>query len=368
MLINTNQNNIKRINYVDLIESLAILFVIIYHSPMYSTNILSGGELTAKFSYWFNTILSTCVPLFFFINGFLLFNKDFNLKKHILKIIKLILLTCLWGIITLCLYMLIRNEYFTIKEFIKALWTWKLGWINHLWFMGALICIYCLFPILKLCYDTNKKIFYYYVILCATLTFGNEFICEIGTLVASFLFDYKKEINTNLFNMFNPIRGIAGYSIVYFCCGGVIYNYIDNIKQHKNHINKLALVTIILNMSLLFTYGYYISYLTGKKWDVVWNGYDTIFTFCNVISIFILSLNYTGQIPLLSNFIRILSLNTLGIYFLHWIYIPLTLPFFKQFPSANNILSNFIYAIIITIICLITITFIKKIPLIKHLV
>lgn len=368
MLINATQNNIRRINYVDLIESLAIIFVIVYHSPIYSTNILSGGELTTKFSYWFNTILSTCVPLFFFINGFLLFNKDFNLKKHILKIIKLILLTCIWGIITLCLYMLIRNEYFTIKEFIKALWTWKQGWINHLWFMGTLICIYCLFPILKLCYDTNKKIFYYFVILCALLTFGNKLLCEISTLIASFMFDYRKEINVNLFNMFNPIRGIYGYSIVYFCCGGIIYNYIDKIKQHHNTINTLAFFTIIFNMSLLFAYGYYISCLTGKWWDVVWNGYDTIFTFSNVISIFILSLNYTGQIPLLSNFIRILSLNTLGIYFLHWIYIPLTLPFFKQFPSANNILSNFIYAIIITIICLITITFIKKIPLIKHLV
>ena len=117
MFNNVKHTNLKRLNYIDLIESLAILFVIVYHSPSYSTNILSGGGSTTKFSYWFNTILSTCVPLFFFINGFLLFGKDFNLKKHCFKILKLIILTGLWGIITLALFMVIRNEYFTVKEF-----------------------------------------------------------------------------------------------------------------------------------------------------------------------------------------------------------------------------------------------------------
>lgn len=324
--------------------------------------------MITKFSYWFNTILSTCVPLFFFVNGFLLFSKNLNLKKHVFKIVKLIILTGLWGIITLCLFMLIRNEYFTIKEFIKALWTWKHGWIHHLWFMGTLICIYCFYPLLKHCYDTNKKIFYYFVILCTTLTFGNKFICETGTIIANIFFDYKKEINTNLFNIFNPLRGIYGYSFVYFCCGGIVYNYISKIKQHQDKLNKLAIYSIIINMTLLFIYGTYISHLRGKMWDVVWNGYDTIFTFSNVIAIFILSLNYKGQNFALSNFIRIVSMNTLGIYFLHWIFIPLTITHLRQISFTHNIVCNFLYAVFIVIISLITIWVIKKIPLIKHLV
>lgn len=78
--------NSKRLTYIDLLESIAIFFVLLYHSRLYATDFLSDSSISNYISYFSTTILSTCVPLFFFANGYLLFSKPFVLKKHIFKI------------------------------------------------------------------------------------------------------------------------------------------------------------------------------------------------------------------------------------------------------------------------------------------
>lgn len=135
----------KRLTFIDLLEVIATLFVLLYHSSLYSCDFLSDASLGRYFLYYSRTILSTCVPLFFFANGYLLFGRDFDLRKHILKMAKLVFITAIWGIITLLLLQIIRHEYFSLKDLLISLWNWKQGWINHLWYMGALVCIYVFF-------------------------------------------------------------------------------------------------------------------------------------------------------------------------------------------------------------------------------
>lgn len=74
-----------RWNYIDLMEFIGIFFVLIYHSTTYSCSWIEDGTALSFLRYYLRTILSTCVPLFFFVNGYLLFNRSFNLKKHIIK-------------------------------------------------------------------------------------------------------------------------------------------------------------------------------------------------------------------------------------------------------------------------------------------
>ena len=75
-------------------------------------------------------------------------NRSFDLKKHIIKIVKIIVLTLIWAVITLILLMPINNEYSSVREYVVSLWNLKMRWINHLWYMGALVCIYIFFPLL----------------------------------------------------------------------------------------------------------------------------------------------------------------------------------------------------------------------------
>lgn len=156
--------NLNRWHFIDAIETLSIIFVVLYHSTTYQYNWIENKGFILYFRYYLRTILSTGVPLFFMANGYLLFNRPFELKKHILKMIKIIILTTIWGGIGLLTIMQIEKQYFTVKEFFSNLFAWSpIGWINHMWYMGALVCIYVFFPILKYVFDNQKRIFYYFI-------------------------------------------------------------------------------------------------------------------------------------------------------------------------------------------------------------
>lgn len=261
----------KRFSYIDIIETIAICFVLLCHSTLFSYDFLEKTTLTRYVRYYLRTILSTCTPLFFFANGYLLFSRDFDLQKHIFKMVKLVILTIIWAVITLCILQVIKGDYFSITGFIEALWNWKEGWINHLWYMGALICIYVFFPLLKNAYDTNIRMFFYFTIICTVFTIGNTSINQFGTVCANLFFGKSISIEgLNFFNIFNPFRGIRGYSFVYFCIGGVAYyfqNEIDKISTRNRNI--ISLLAIFLSCLGLFVTGCCYSKTYGSIWDVV---------------------------------------------------------------------------------------------------
>ncbi|MCH5320980.1 MAG: acyltransferase family protein [Eubacterium sp.] len=351
---------------IDLLECIAILLVLIYHSTLYSSDFLSEPTYLHYTRYLFRTLLSPCVSLFFFANGYLLFNKELNLKKHIYKILRLIILCGVWGIGKIVILMPIKNEFLSIKEIIKTLWQWKTGWTNSLWFLGTLVCIYILFPLLKVAYDHNKKVFTYFITACAILTFGNALLNEMATIFLTTILHRSTTLqDLNFFNIFNLFRGIKGYAFVYFCVGGCFYQIKDKILKIKpSKRNILALLIMAASCICLWGVGICYSIASGEQWDVVWNGYDTIFTFMNVICIFVLCLNLKTDKAL----IRTISCNTLGIYFMHEIFIHLTRDLIKQYQFLCNIPFNIIYAIVILLICLTITLVMRRIPFVRRLV
>lgn len=359
------ENITNRIAWIDLIETIAIFFVILYHGFLLPADILSANSSKIVYlSYFMKTILSTCVPLFFFANGYLLFSRELNLKKHIRMIIKYILLAVIWGIITLLFLLYIKHEIMSPSEFINALLSWKQGYINHLWFLGALVCIYILYPLMKVAYDYNIKIFVYFIIICAVLTFGNDIINYAKSIVYYFCFDDIHPYDYNNFNIFNPLRGNYGYSFVYFCLGGAIHMYFKKIMSVKKHVrNLISIVGLILNCFGLFLIGVFYTKSLGTEWDVVWNGYSSCFTLMNVLFIFNLTLNYK------KNYIitYIISSHTLGIYLIHMLIIRLLNMGVLEL-SFKNVFVQFIYILFIIIVSALITLILKKIPLIKKLV
>lgn len=360
-----NSENItskNRWHYIDLMKCIGMLFVIAYHSSTYSCSWMDTGEALSFLRYFFSTILSTCVPLFFFANGYLLLNKPFALKKHITKIVKIIFLTVLWGIIVIALLMPIENEYLSLGEFISYLWTWHQGWINYLWYMGALVCIYVFFPLLKTTFDADKRAFVCFTVICAILTFGNTFISDSASITLNIFKLYEGTGRVNFFSKFNPFRDICGYSFVYFCVGGLAHDAKERIEKisARKRISAATLV-IVLSCFGLFVTGIFLSKFSGTTWDVVWNGYDTVFTFTNVIMLFVLSLSYKGECKL----IRSIAENTLGIYFMHEVFIHLTRKYVINFPVFSTFIGCVIYAFAIMLLCLFVTKIMLKTPLIK---
>ncbi|MBR3153599.1 MAG: acyltransferase family protein, partial [Lachnospiraceae bacterium] len=139
----------KRIDFIDLLEFLAMTLVLLYHCTTYDFNILESASVSVLLGYYFRAILSAGVPLFFFANGYLLFSRESILEKHVHKTIRLIILTVIWGFINVLLLMPIEGQQLSGREIIRTVWSWKSGWINHFWFLGVLICLHFIFPVLK---------------------------------------------------------------------------------------------------------------------------------------------------------------------------------------------------------------------------
>lgn len=365
----------QRYDNIDLMECLAMLFVVVYHSTTgkYTLDSLSAGA--SYVTYLLRSALSTCVPLFFFANGFLLFNRPFHLKKHMVKTLRLTLLTLLWGVITLLLLMPIEGEYLSASEFWTAMWQWhwKHQWINHLWYMGALVGIYLAFPLLKVVFDSSKKVYTYGLAVCALLTFGNVALCMAATLLNCWLRGGKTYIAVNLFNMFNPLRGVRAYTLAYFCLGGLVGSRraelekkIRTCRYLRPACAVLALVCATLGLGL---WGVFVSRLTGGIWDVVWDGYDTVFTLVNVMAIYVLSVRYKNTGSLLNRWVKTISCNTLGIYFMHEIFIH----WFQNtnvgsLPFVRTYLMNSLVPLAILSLCAAVCVLLKKLPLVKELV
>ena len=104
-----------RICFVDIMECIGLLFVVMYHATTYNFNWLNNNSVLYFSRYFFNTIMATCVPIFFFVNGYLLFGKKLDLKKHIKKTIKFIILTIIWSTIGFMIIMVIEKHSFSIK-------------------------------------------------------------------------------------------------------------------------------------------------------------------------------------------------------------------------------------------------------------
>ena len=236
-----------RLDNIDLLKALAIYLVVIYHFNRIPVNIIDTDSYWNYFNFYLKSIFSTCVPIFFFVNGLLLLNKEkIDIRKHIKKIINIVILTVLWGFITLVALIYIRGEMLSIPQIIKGSWSLRQGWNNHLWFLCTLIVIYVFYPLIHAVYHTNKKSFYFFFVCVMLFTFGNVLLGNVATTISYFS---NKFMNSNLqwnyFANFNPFRGIYGYSIGYFMLGGIIgggfYSLSDNNKRKLTIMATLAI-------------------------------------------------------------------------------------------------------------------------------
>ena len=355
----------KRFFHIDMLEALAIFFVVFYHNTTYKYNFLDmtnpfGISYIYYIRYFVRTIISTCVPLFFFCNGYLLFSKTYSLSKHINRVIRLVLLT-FTGLILCPIYMIISGVPLETKVILLNWLNMDKEWsMNRYWFIGALVCIYIFFPALKSLYNHDENSFNILTATMFLLTFGVRFINVSLAIANTYIEVIPSNINYKMIDMFIPIRKY-GFSFVYFCLGGITFKLESTILQiSKAKRNIGAIITTIAACIGLFIVGIYNSKnITHTPWDVVWEGYDTILTLLNVISLYILSLNVTSENKLITH----ISSSTLWIYLFHGLIIRATQPTFKHFPMYSTITFSAFYAAFVVIVCMMMRNLLRKIYL-----
>lgn len=144
----------KRKNYnIEIIRMISFVFVILIHVSNYycrEYGEISQGEYI--FSLIINTLARVSVPCFFMISGALLLDAEPSLEKNASRLVRFLIVLCVWDAI----YYLFNNFYmdqpFSLKEILYT------PAEAHLWYLYALIPIYLVLPFFQImCRGMSKR-------------------------------------------------------------------------------------------------------------------------------------------------------------------------------------------------------------------
>lgn len=89
----------KRMDNLDLLKAIGILMVITLHVPLWETDFVSEYDFSHILQYMLR-LVAEGVPIFLAVNGFLLLRKtEFDVGKHIHKMVKIFGVMLIWALI-----------------------------------------------------------------------------------------------------------------------------------------------------------------------------------------------------------------------------------------------------------------------------
>lgn len=344
----------ERFHNVDLIKAIAIFFVIMIHNYRAPVNFVINPGIKTYISFILRLMIEG-VPLFVVINGFLIINKKFDLKKHMKKIGKIFSIVLIWSLIYILVF---STGNISIKEIIHNILTVNITnqYAGILWFLQNLIMLYLIYPILKITHDNNKQVYNYFFIVVAFFTLGTGILDKIFSVIELYFpNDYTGWIR-NFMQYYNPISN--GAFILYFMLGGYIYEYKDWLLKEKN---KIYIVTLII-IATSIGYGILLSN-TNKVF------YSDNYLYCSlamvmyIISMFIISFKFKDN-NLISKTICLIGKNSMGIYLVHIGVIRLFGYVFNFVSLSKTIISSGI----ILFVCLGITLILNKIPYINKII
>ncbi len=286
-----------RYAYLDVLKIVAMFCVVFYHS---AGSFLVGLDcnLSNEILTYICGIFSASVPIFFMVNGALLFNKGLDKKKHVRKTIKTFVFVFIWSFILFACKMPIKQEQITFSDYIIGSITLKVGWTNHLWFLLQLSILYLFFPLLKRLFDKNKKSFFLLFFLFFVFTTGVSFL---NSLIMSFshltnLSNFSQNFNSfslAYYKTYGEFIVRCFFSFAYFMLGGLLQFYAPKIKERLSR-NKIFVNIALLLAVFFFSICYYWYVKQANVQDSFFNGYPNIFVFLNATIIFVISLLNCG--------------------------------------------------------------------------
>lgn len=354
----------KQYKYLDFLKVMAMCFVCMYHFWHGSARESSGilGFLQT-YSY---SILSTCVPLFFAVNGALLLNREsFDGKKHFQKLLTIFLQFIVWHGITTVILGLQAGVAFTswskhqLLNVFLLLETPTGVDLDHLWFVPILCGIYLLYPFIRSVFVQEHQEHGARISLVCLLAVV-YFVCFFLQDAAIFknVSPYLMYFNTDSLLVLNPFSFRIGTMLTYFLIGGFLHRY----REQAGKIPAVVLVLMML-VGLLVSYGIVI---LKPGFDIVFGGYSSTGTLLCTVSLFLLVSRMEEKLPSEGAFhvaVKSVGRNTMTIYYTHWILGYLLLAF-MGYGCFWNLLKTAVFVISGTLLA----EMMKRIPLVKYLV
>lgn len=307
----------KRIWGYDLLKMIAMFLVVLYHLG----NVDYGGYVEGEF-YLPNVtkalyaFCSAGVPLFFMVNGALVVDKCWSLKKTILKSAKLVFVSFTWVLLL----------FYGLLGIIYGMWPNLTAFRTQFWFLNTLALIYIV------SYVLGKAFWLKTIVICLLL---------IVPFLSNFAWDLIVLFNPQVDVPFYGHTGVFTlYSIVYFYLGFFLRNKIIN--------KRWSFFFILIGIALVN-----IEVIAMTNHDhVVYDGVNASFPTLGAMSIssglFCLFKNAKISNDKFRRFVFFIGRNTIGIYVFHG-----TCLFFIRHYSILPVVINPFLAIIISIAILI---------------
>ena len=289
-------NTADRVIFLDYLKVIAIVMVVLFHCGV--------GGLVPR------TLYSICCPLFFAVNGYLMFSRERPIEVMVSKSLKIFLLICFWAIFGTSQIMLLKGERDAVA-FIRNLYWMRIGYCNHLWFLAALFTLNIFYVLLFRIMQMPIKWTYLFL--------GFLALCTL---------DVPKYLTW----VFNPFEGwLYRFSLFYFVMGGFF------CRVDARRIPYFLLLLIFVAALAIKTY-----LNRDLTYDITFAGYSSVFTALMVICLMILLSKVN---PKRNVFIEYLSSITLDIYLIHapfFLSLRLIAPNFMQ--CSNIIFAMFVFA------------------------
>lgn len=363
----------KRVLYLDVLKCIAILCVCSYHFPWVSdieySQTLAMGTVWRRMVFGLNCI---CVPLFFMVNGSLMFSRTYENKKWIQNMLYLVLQLLVWRCISIVTIGVSQNIDLTgkgMRYLANAIFFGTFEGINlsHMWFIYALIIVYLLFPFIKngLEQTGDKKNYIYFFL--GTLFVLCFFTKSWITIVK--VFPVLGGIELENIRSFLGFDGMYGPMLFYFILGGILY-------QHRTKLEKLSAwilgIVFVVAAAMLYVKWYFESVAQGYTYDNVFWGYDCISGLLLSVCVYLFIMKLEQRLVLLpeklKKAISFIGTNTIGIYYIHWLLGVIVLPLiYKKVMNYDGLVLNFGKAVILVIVCSTMAEILKRIPVIKYL-
>lgn len=309
----------KRIPYLDLLKAVAIFLVVSCHFVLISETVAANLFLCACWA---------AVPVFFMVNGALLFARPLRMRKQIQKTVWVYLVLVAWkGIYLLLIPPLMGTAYPDAGAWAVLNYLFLFGELpglinGHLWFIEALLAVYLVFPILRIVYDAEgkdgKKTGRLLLLGIALLSL----FCTNGVYSLQVLIDMlgraglRCGLSFARIGDFQPF-GKYGNMLGFFLLGALLHGH----KQEKEtpFLKPVAGLMMVGGLTALWGVKWFLS---GRpEWDGILlpEGYRHVPVILMAVGAFVFCRDFKFGPRWPSNPVRAIASRTLGIFYIHWI-------------------------------------------------
>ena len=345
----------KRVVGYDIIKSMAMFFVVMLHYSFYTRFYSSGLAGTAV-----TVLCVVCVPLFFAVNGALLLPRKMDEAKHYRKTLNIVIVVTIWRLLAAAFFVFVDGSHpVTLKDLVLFLLGGGFGDYptGYFWFMNALIAVYLVLPVMKMAFDSERKLaFNALLAVLAGFTVGKDSL----KLVLQMLGTATNHDFASILNALDEfyIFGSYGYVLLYFLIGGMIGRY---LKQKQT--------------------GELDADVHHPLFDISWGEASAGIVVCYALTSFvatILILLVLGRVNIQgiwAKVFQVIGMNTFGVYMLHLVGLVLlsrlqALPWLQFMGNLNSVavtLLNVVLCGCVFAICLAVSVLFRKIPYINRL-